>query len=135
MSILRDGWPDVHSNPLEPPSDLDSLVLPWDDDGDESDMLDDVLGDLPAPCEPRLPFAEWVAAQAAWFRSQGTPAADWLAKEVDQLAKLAASVNALNPAQLEGRRAALDAGRDEDLRAEGFARGVAHCDPKWHYTN
>jgi hypothetical protein len=64
------------------------------------------LADAPgrAP-EPSLPFPELVAVQAAFFRSKGTPFFDWLAREVDDLAALARSLNATSPETFDDRRA------------------------------
>lgn len=129
MSILRDGFPDVHSDPLEPFADFDAFDPDW-----EGDVLDDVLCDLPAPCEPRLPFAEWVSCQASWFRSQGTPAGDWAAAEFDQLAAQARELGAENPGQFDSRRRQKEASDAQDLRAEGFRAGQLHG-PGWHYAN
>ena len=135
MSIVRDGFPDVHPSggPLD---DLDALALDPEWDGD---ALDDLLADLAAgpaaPCEPRLPFPEWVAAQAAWFRSQGTPAADWVAGELEDLAAMARGFGSENPDQFDSRRRQREESDRQDLIAEGFSRGVRHADPAWRYVN
>ena len=70
-----------------------------------------------APREPRLPLADWIAAQASWFRSQRTAAGDWLAAEVQELADLARALHAATPEQLTDRRSALE----QSMRETSFA--------------
>jgi hypothetical protein len=89
-------------------------------DLDEAAILSALMGPMadadaedeaPAPGgfdEPALPFGEWIAAQASWFRSFGTDAADWMARQIDDLANEARFHGASSPADFDDRRAMQD---------------------------
>lgn len=78
--------------------------------------------DVPPPPVPALPFGEWLSVQAAWYRSQGTPAALWLARSIDDAAQMVRYTKALTPDEHDDRLDALERFRDERLRAEGSGR-------------
>jgi len=94
-SLLRP--PDrVHSNPWP---DLDpglAVAVPEPD----------------APGEPRLPLADWLLAQAGWYRCQGTSLALWLAVEIQRRADLARALHAATPEQYDDRVEALEWDRE-----------------------
>ena len=73
---------------------------------EDRERLDDAY-DVDFPGPPRLPLADWIEVQAAWFRSQDTDAANWLASEVQELADLCRALHAATVDQFDGRRAAL----------------------------
>jgi hypothetical protein len=63
----------------------------------------------PAPAEPMLPFAEWVGVEAAYYRSLGTDAGDWLSARLDRLAETARYLGAETPDEFDDREALFDA--------------------------
>jgi hypothetical protein len=79
----------------------------------------EATADLPGA--PLLPFADWIEAQAATIRRDGTAAARWLAGRLDGLAALARSLQADEPAVFDAREELQDFWRDEALRAAGAA--------------
>ena len=89
------------------PEDLDLLQSACDHDHDRG-------CDHGCPGEPRLPLADWIETQAAWFRSQETDAAAWLAGEMQELADLARALHAATIEQFDDRREALEHARDHE---------------------
>lgn len=73
---------------------------------------------IPGPVEagPTVPIAAWLAVQAGVLRMQGSPAADWLAGKIDDLARTARFVGATSPVELEDRIGVLE----EGIRDAGF---------------
>src|SRR4051794_22416237 len=61
------------------------------------------LDDLPAPSEPRVPFAQWLADQASYYRSLGTEAGAFVAELIQGTAEMARSLKAASPAEYEAR--------------------------------
>jgi len=68
------------------------------------------LLEIPGPVEagPTVPFAAWLAVQAAVVRMQGSPAADWLAGKIDELARTARFVGAQSPVEFDDRIGVLE---------------------------
>lgn len=81
------------------------------------------LPDGTPPGEPRLPFADWIRVKASLVRLDGTPAAKWLAGEIDQLADLAEHLEATTPDEFDGRYEVMESSRAEDLVYAGVTRG------------
>jgi hypothetical protein len=107
MSNLHPSALDVESEPGPSLADLE-----WD-------MLrsrETATADPPA--EPTLPMAEWIAVQAAYFRSLGSNLGDWLARRIDALAEQARSLQAETPDQYDAREELMDrwiAEREEEV--------------------
>jgi hypothetical protein len=76
-------------------------------------------GDAEPPSDARMPFADWLACQASWYRSFGTEAADYLAGLIDGHAGWARTLGAQSPADLAERLALIDDWRDERLSKGG----------------
>ena len=57
------------------------------------------------------PFAAWLTQEAAAYRARGTAPADWLADQIDGLAKLARFANASDGPMLDDRLVALEGRR------------------------
>jgi hypothetical protein len=77
---------------------------------------------------PTLSLAEYVVCEAAWYRSQGTPAADLIAEHLDVLVRGIRATSANDPETYRDRIRVLDcdAEYDEWDRAErqGFQLGL-----------
>jgi hypothetical protein len=57
---------------------------------------------------PRMGFAAWLELQAVAYRSHGTSAADWLARQIDALVSDALFFGATSGASFDDRRATHD---------------------------
>lgn len=67
--------------------------------------------DLPGPVAGVLSFADWISVQASYYRSLGSDAADWLAREIEGMATTARFLGANNPNSFDDRLEVL-----EDMR-------------------
>lgn len=59
------------------------------------------------PGEPDLPFADKIAAVAAYHRSAATDFDGWLAVQIDRLAGMARCLDATSPDDFDDRHAAM----------------------------
>lgn len=114
----RDSLPQAEDSPdsrdacaalFNPPTDADRDW--W---GQETFRLDDFGPD--GPCEPTLPFPEFVAAHASWLRSLDSDPYAWLARKVDELADLARFLRAVGPDDFDAK---------QELQEEWKAKGGA----------
>lgn len=129
MASVDDPRPPVESANLFEEPCCDELSLfdlepyPWELEPSESEAH--ALPD-PEAIEPAagfVPFADWLDAQASYFRSRHTSAAAWLAGELAHLAGLARGLGCETGWELDGRRVDLDADRLAAKRAEGYEAG------------
>jgi len=118
MSSVEESRDAVHEswNLFDEPA---SDELPWECEPDAGGSTEGV-----EPAAGALPFAEWVDACAGYYRSEGTSAGRWLAKELGALASLARALHADGPDPFDARRAALDGDAGEKAYGRGYRDGL-----------
>jgi hypothetical protein len=99
----------VHPDPLDADvepfmSAEDCYLTPWTEA--QWDALIEAAPPAPepdAPGEPRLPMADWIEVQASLIRLNGSDLADWLADQIDLLARECRGLRATTPAEFDDR--------------------------------
>jgi hypothetical protein len=99
---------------------------PFEPDPDDLAYLAETDGhELAGPVAGILDLPEWLAAQAAWYRSRGSDAADWLGAAIDRMAQLVHWTGATIPAEHDDRMEVYDRELRERHYQDGYADGHA----------